>query len=387
LALSKHLLSREDNIPTAEYPGTEWNCILSADAGFDSDRLAGAKQWLDKRLGNGRYRVVIVRSGRVVVEWYRGFHPKKLFILSTSIKTLFLQILGRNVDSFSSDKSETFARNRKLQLASATKSIFSCILGIAICEGKIPSADAKIVDFYPEAMQIAEGEGPKPGRHSFEKDREITFRQLISNTSGYMKPGEKPGMKFHYQTYGMNILTHAIAKTYGLYDIQNPDTSPGFKQLVDVKLRIPINAVWSYYMMNFNLHPKARINIFGCFDGVKANALDMARLGWLWCNRGRWKEKQIVPEYWMREATRTAPDIIANCPKEQWKYGYGFWTNDYSQIWPDLPRDSFAASGAGGQHIWVCPSLDLVVVQSPGVSNNKSVKYTEFLRLILNACA
>jgi CubicO group peptidase (beta-lactamase class C family) len=89
----------------------------------------------------------------------------------------------------------------------------------------------------------------------------------------------------------------------------------------------------------------------------------------------------------MREATRTAPDIIANCPKEQWKYGYGFWTNDYSQIWPDLPRDSFAASGAGGQHIWVCPSLDLVVVQSPGVSNNKSVKYTEFLRLILNACA
>ena len=230
------------------------------------------------------------------------------------------------------------AVNKHLSLASAAKSIFSCILGIAIEEGKIQSADDKVINYYPEAFNVQEGEGPKPGRYAFEKDREITFRQLISNTSGYMKPGEEPGKVFHYQTYGMNILTHAIAKIYGLYDVQNPEGSPGFKQLVDEKLRIPIGANWSYSLMNFNLHPKARINIFGYYDGIKATALDMARLGWLWCNRGRWKDKQLVPEEWMREATRTAPDIIANCPKEQWKYGYGFWTNDYSQLWPDLPQ-------------------------------------------------
>jgi hypothetical protein len=64
-------------------------------------------------------------------------------------------------------------------LASAAKSIFSCILGIAIADGKLPSADAKIVDYYPEAMDVPEGEGPKPGRYAFEKDRHITFRQLI----------------------------------------------------------------------------------------------------------------------------------------------------------------------------------------------------------------
>jgi hypothetical protein len=55
----------------------------------------------------------------------------------------------------------------------------------------------------------------------------------------------------------------------------------------------------------------------------------------------------------MRQATKTAPDIIANCSLEQWKYGYGFWTNDYRQLWPNLPRDSFAASDAVSQHIWV----------------------------------
>jgi CubicO group peptidase (beta-lactamase class C family) len=263
---------------------------------------------------------------------------------------------------------------------------FSCILGIAIDEGKLPSADAKIFDYYPEAMDVPEGEGSKDGRYAFEKDRNITFRQLISNTSGYMKPGEEPGKVFHYQTYGMNILTHAIAKTYGMYHISDPKGFPGLKPLIDEKIRIPIGGDWKHEYVNFNLHPKARIHIFGYYDGIKASALDMARLGWLWCKRGRWMGKQIVPESWMREATRTAPDIIANCPKEQWKYGYGFWTNDYSQIWPDLPRDSFAAYGAGGQHIWVCPSLELVVVQSPGLWKAQTENDTYLLKSVVNAC-
>jgi CubicO group peptidase (beta-lactamase class C family) len=281
---------------------------------------------------------------------------------------------------------EAFGREKQLSLASAAKSIFSCILGIAIEEGKIQSADDKVIDYYPEAFNVQEGEGPKPRRHAFKKDRKITFRQLISNTSGYMKPGEEPGKVFHYQTFGMNILTHAIAKTYGIYNISDPEGSPGLKSLIDKKIRIPIGTAWSYQLKNFKLQSKARINIFGYYDGVRASALDMARLGWLWCNWGRWKDRQLVSEEWMREATRTAPDIITNCPKEQWKYGYGFWTNDNSQIRPDLPRDSLAAAGAGGQHIWVCPSLELVVVQSPGLWKDQTENDTDLLKKVVNAC-
>jgi len=371
---------------TSTYPGAEWNCTLPSEAGFDPLKLDAAKRWLDKRVGDGKYRVVIIRGGRLVSEWNHGFHPNKRFALLSAVKFVFSHIFRNTMYHPVSKYNQNAGSYKRLPLASATKSIFSCILGIAIQEGKIPSADAKIVDYYPEAMDVSEGEGPKPGRYAFKKDQVITFRQLISNTSGYMKPGEEPGKIFHYQTYGMNILTHAIAKTYGLYYVQDPKNSAGFKQLVETKLRIPIDATWSYQLMNFKLHSKARINIFGNFDGVNASALDMARLGWLWCNFGRWMEKQIVPESWLREATSTAPDIIVNCPKEQWKYGYGFWTNDNSQLWPDLPRDSFAASGAGGQHIWVCPSLDLVVVQSPGVSKDQAENNTGLLRQIVNAC-
>ena len=341
-------------MPSSFFPDTEWKYVSPAKAGFNQKQIVNVKRWLNESHGGSPYRVVIVRSGKVIAEW-----------------------------------NHKAGCDEQLWIASATKPIYSCILGIAIDEGRISSLDEKIVNYYPEAMDVPEGEGPKPGRYVYEKDMAITFRQLISNTSGYMKPGEKPGKVFHYQTFGMNILTHAIAKTYGLYDASDPEGSPGFKQLVDKKLRIPIGATWGYYLMNFEHNPEARIGIFGYYNGVRSTALDMARLGWLWCNWGRWNNKQVIPEAWLREATQTAPDIRANCSREQWKYGYAFWTNDYGQLWPNLPRDSYAAAGGpartGRQHIWVCPSLELVVVQSPSVHLTSSEMDTGLLRLVMDA--
>ena len=148
--------------------------------------------------GERGYRLLIARHGRLAVEWNRNAGPDIM-----------------------------------LRLASAAKSIYSNILGIALDEGKLLSADAKVVDYYPEFMDVPAGTGPKDGRHAFEKDRDITFRQLICNTSGYMKPDEPPGKVFHNQTFGMNILTHSLAKIYGMYDIRDPEGSPGFKILVE----------------------------------------------------------------------------------------------------------------------------------------------------------
>jgi CubicO group peptidase (beta-lactamase class C family) len=332
------------------YPGEQWATITSADAGFDIQRFGRIESWLAKNRGEKPYRVVIVRGGKLVVAWNHSMEP-----------------------------------DAQQRLASATKSIFSSILGIVIAEGKLPTADARLVDYYPAALDVPPGTGPKPGRHVFPKDHAITFRQLISNTSGYMKPDEEPGQVFHYQTYGMNVLTHALAALYGLYDVNDPEGSPGLKVLIDRYLRAPLQATWGYYIANFDLWPAARINIFGYYDGVQATALDMARLGWLWRNWGRWRDQQLIPEDWLRAAVQVAPDIRAHCPPEQWQYGYGFWTNQTGQLWPHLPRDSYAASGAGRQHIWVCPSLDLVVAQSPGLYDDQAENDTGLLRVVVEA--
>lgn len=337
------------------FPKRSWETAAPMEAEFNPEKLNEARLWLDKHMGDKPYRFVIVRSGRLVIEW------------------------NHNID-----------RDKRLPIASAAKSIYSNVLGIVVDEGKIPSVDARVYDYYPEMMDVPEGEGPKPGRYAFEKDRHITFRQLIGNTSGYMKPGEEPGRVFHYQTYGMNILTHALAKVYGFYDVNDPEGSPGFKKLIDEKLAKHIGAKWEYSLSNFKLHEKARLNVFGYYCQVHSNALDLARLGWLWCNWGRWGKSQIIPEAWMRESVRTNPDILANCPEEDRKYGYGFWTNDHGQLWPDLPRDGFAASGAGGHYVTVFPHLDLVIVQSPGPYGKDATGTTargnpELLKLVLDA--
>lgn len=322
------------------FPGEHWDYV-------ETGGLEKARSELYQHSDDKSYRVVVVKSGQVVAEW------------------------NKDID-----------RDDHQRLASATKSIFSSILAIAIDEGKIPSADAKVVDFYPEMMDVPDGEGPKPGRYAFEKDRDITFRQLISNTSGYMKPGEEPGKVFHYQTYGMNILTHAIAKAYGLYDSSDPEGTPGLEPLVTDRLREPLQASWSYYRANFDLHPVARLNIFGYYDGVNATALDMARLGWLWCNRGQWGEQQLIPEAWLGEAAQVAPAICENCPPEEWQYGYGFWSNSEGKLWPNLPREGFGAFGAGRQSIVMFPSLELVVVQSPSLWERADNEFADFLGMV-----
>jgi hypothetical protein len=183
------------------YPDKSWHKASAHETGFDPSKLERAKSWLDRSAKTRRYRVVVVRSGKLVANWNHGFGSKKKYSLGFLTRSFIPQILGLAGKKLSDRFNHASTPDIHLPLASAAKSIFSCILGIVIEEGKLPSADAKIVDYYPEAMDVPEGRGPKAGRYAFEKDRHITFRQLISNTSGYMKPGEQPGKVFHYQTY------------------------------------------------------------------------------------------------------------------------------------------------------------------------------------------
>jgi CubicO group peptidase (beta-lactamase class C family) len=259
------------------------------------------------------------------------------------------------------------------------------MLGIAVAEGMITSADDKVVDYYPEMMDVPEGQGPKPGRFAREKDRDITFRHLISNTSGYLKPDEKPGEVFHYQTFGMNVLCHAIATRYGYYDSRDPDRLPGFCALAAEKIGVPIGAKWTWKTWNFDHAPGARVNIFGYYNNIHATALDMARLGLLWLRRGRWEDCQVVPQQWMTEATRVAATTKEHESEERWVYGLGFWSNQFARQWPNLPTDSFAARGAGRQLIWVWPAADLVVVESPGLFEKPGQEHLDLLSDIVGA--
>ncbi len=333
------------------WPREAWHVADPEELGLDRTRLIEAGSWLANAADNDPYRVLIVRYGKIAAEWNFRIDPYE-----------------------------------ELNQASASKSTFSCVLGVAIDEGVIGSADDPVVDYYPEMMDVAAGEGPKAGRQAFPENEAITFRQLIGNTSGYMKPGERPGSTFNYQTFGMNILTHAVASAYSLYKTADPERGAGFGTLTEWKVRNPIGGTWPWEYRNFKLPPQAKLGIFGYFTGYKMTTRDMARCGLLWMHQGNWDGTQVVPSEWVKEATRVNTDVLANEPEVNHRYGLGFWCNDRGQVWPNLPKDSFAASGNGQQHIWVCPSLDLMVVRSPGIYDQEDLSQgSDLLELVAEA--
>jgi len=89
----------------------------------------------------------------------------------------------------------------------------------------------------------------------------------------------------------------------------------------------------------------------------RCTARDFARLGYLWLNRGRWGSQQLVPEEWLRVATRRFVREDGTTPNN---YGYTFWIQDGLE---GVPDDLFMSRGHNLNHSYVIPSLDLVVVR------------------------
>jgi hypothetical protein len=55
------------------YPDVEWEQASRSEAGFDSAKLSDAGRCLAGKVGNGHYRVVIIRHGHLVAKWYHDF--------------------------------------------------------------------------------------------------------------------------------------------------------------------------------------------------------------------------------------------------------------------------------------------------------------------------
>lgn len=110
---------------------------------------------------------------------------------------------------------------------------------------------------------------------------------------------------------------------------------------------------------------------------------DYARLGLLYLRDGVWNGERILPEGWVaytRTPTPHAPDDRA--------YGAQFWLNTgfnpNVRRYPALPADTYAMNGHQGQHVFIIPSRDTVVVRV-GLSEFKSWKMDDFVERVLKA--
>ncbi len=89
------------------------------------------------------------------------------------------------------------------------------------------------------------------------------------------------------------------------------------------------------------------------FSGLHARTEDIAKLGQLYLQGGRWDGKQLIPEEWVAQATSVQIGTPAQWGRD-WQQGYGF------QFW--MGRHGYRGDGAFGQFCVILPEQDTVVV-------------------------
>jgi len=103
----------------------------------------------------------------------------------------------------------------------------------------------------------------------------------------------------------------------------------------------------------------------------RCTARDFARLSYLWLNNGKWMDQQLVPESWLKLATKRFKRADGSTPNN---YGYTFWVMDDLL---DVPKDLYMSRGHNQNHSYIIPSMDLVVVRQ-GNDNRREINGESF---------
>ena len=107
-----------------------------------------------------------------------------------------------------------------------------------------------------------------------------------------------------------------------------------------------------------------------------ASTRDWARFGLLYLHRGNWAGTQLFDSGWVDYMTEPTP-------KSNGSYGAHFWLNGDGK-YPDAPEDMFMANGYQGQHVFIIPSRNLVIVRT-GLAEAPDFDGNAFLREVLKA--
>jgi CubicO group peptidase (beta-lactamase class C family) len=89
--------------------------------------------------------------------------------------------------------------------------------------------------------------------------------------------------------------------------------------------------------------------------GMLISGRDLARFGLLMLRNGRWNERQLISEAWLRTAATPTP--------AQPGYGFmNFFLNTGREFLPSAPESAIAHMGAGTNMVYVDRENDLVIV-------------------------
>ncbi|WP_106794974.1 serine hydrolase [Aquimarina sp. Aq78] len=246
---------------------------------------------------------------------------------------------------------------------SASKSVSSAIIGIAIDDNIIENVEQKLYDFIPSDYQ-------------YTKDTlksKITIKDLLTMSSGL--DVNKLAYEGYYQdsnNWLKTVLEAPMVKapgTYADYGSANPF-------LLGVYLSKRLDVPLEFYMADKLFSPLGITNYTMNTDdtgitpyfggGLHLTPRDILKFGQLYLNKGTWNGKRIISENWVEESFEKHVQLQDRNKNE---YGYLWWHSTY--IVNGKTITSIEARGAGGQFIFIVPTLESVVVITAGNYKNR----------------
>lgn len=274
---------------------------------------------------------------------------------------------------------------------SMAKSFTSALVGIAIDKGLIPGIDVKLCEYYDE-WDCGDNEDLRSHitlRHALTLTTGLEWHEdwskwdfatndaLKMGSSGHFstymaerKGLHEPGEYFLYSTGDPMLLSRVIQEATGM-------TAFDFaRQNLFEPLNIS-NVEWEHDLDGYT----------ATAWGLHTTMQEFAKFGYLFLNKGRWEDHQIVSAPWVVQSTQTDDSV------DMWAaYGFLWHVNlpynlkfSQSSLATDaIPADSYMAAGVLGQNIIIIPSQDLVVVRLANQTQGR-MDLVKFLTMVLAA--
>jgi CubicO group peptidase (beta-lactamase class C family) len=252
---------------------------------------------------------------------------------------------------------------------SATKSITSALVGIAIADKKLSGVNARVLELLPERARKMQNPDPRKDKITIEDFLTMSsplecddwndasrgneermyliedWAQFILDlpVRGRMHVGEKVespkyGRNFSYCTGGVFVLSEVLETATGM----------GTDRYAQEKLFGPLgitDAQWVYSPMNI---PQTG-------GGLRLSSRDLLKIAELYRNGGVSKGIRLLDEAWVKASTEPRNQI-----DDQTEYGYLWWLKTFKS--GGNGRPAYYMSGNGGNKVAVFPALDMAVV-------------------------
>lgn len=269
-----------------------------------------------------------------------------------TVQSLMIQ---KNGDLLFEEFRNGVSRTTPTNIKSASKSILSLLVGIAIDEGYIDGVDQEIAPFFAEYFS----ENPDSLKETLTIENLLTMRTGLETTSFHNygrwvvsdnwirfaldQPfEEQPGSRMVYSTGTSHLLSVILTRATGM------STRTYARQKLFGPLNIRIGG-WDrdpqgYFMGGNNL---------------AVSPVALLRIGELILSGGEYEGRQIVPESWVRKSTR----VYTRSNYNDYDYGYMWWQKEVAD------KTVIFAWGNGGQYIMVLPELEAAISITSDVEN------------------